>query len=421
MRAKWVVVPRGEGNASLHRTPRPKHELQEEIENATLDRGAPPPSGGPPPLPPGTNAPTHLPPDSLEPRPKKRDPQTAQIPNRGRDREPEERVSGRAQREPEERVSARARREPEERPSERARREDRERIAHKAEAGVLQTHMLSAAEAAEQVRKARPPRERTDGCEITVFFGCRGGVGCTTLATSVAAELATTGRRVALLDLDLQFGTVLTALDLQQSYPLSEIYQDRQQIRDDSHGHWRERLPRHASGAYVLSQVGHIDSVSEIDHEAMKSLVHLVQDHFDVLIVDGIRDFNDHAMALLDQSDQVVLVGSQDVPSMRGLSLRLDVFRRLGWGDADLHLVLNRYSRKANVSLSAIENALGVEPSFVVANDFNTAHRALDSGTPLSGISKRARITRDVIEMTEGLFHVSLKPTKKRRFGKERS
>ena len=59
--------------------------------------------------------------------------------------------------------------------------------------------------------------------QVTVFIGSRGGVGATTSAVSCAWLMATERReRVALVDLDLHFGTVALKLDLDPGSGLCE-------------------------------------------------------------------------------------------------------------------------------------------------------------------------------------------------------
>jgi pilus assembly protein CpaE len=210
---------------------------------------------------------------------------------------------------------------------------------------------------------------------------------------------------VCILDLDLQFGDVLTCLNVPPDYSLAEALADGQRMElPDICDH----LPRHDSGLRVLSQTGMIEGLSAIDTKGLTAFVKALSGHFDHVLVDGVRDFNDFALALLDLADDVVLVATQDVPTVRGLALRLDVFEQLGYQAEELAIVVNRHGRRSPISLRALRDSLDVEPAFVVANDFARVHKAMNAGAPLGDFSPDARVTRDIAKMAEVLFDIDL-------------
>jgi pilus assembly protein CpaE len=225
----------------------------------------------------------------------------------------------------------------------------------------------------------------------------------------MGAMLARGGKRTCIVDLDLQFGDALTALNLKGRCPISEVMSDlkaagRQGLDRD---HLWSQLPRYGSRLWVLSQVGCVEGLAGIGPDRLPRLLRAVRRCFDVTIVDGIRDFSDLALAALDVADQVVMVATQDVPTLRGLALRSDIFQQLGYELDELKIVLNRYSEKGVVPLAAISDSLDVEPAFLVSNEFRTVHRAINDGEPLGDSAPRARATRDIAAMVEQLYGVT--------------
>ncbi|MBK6849404.1 MAG: hypothetical protein IPG96_18360 [Proteobacteria bacterium] len=259
------------------------------------------------------------------------------------------------------------------------------------------------------VRAPRPRSSRRSRRQLTVLLACHGGVGATTLATSIGALVAQGGRRACIVDLDLQFGAVLTTLNLKGRFPLSEVAAELR-----AHGKsggldkelLRGRLPRWGDALWVAAQVGCVEGLAAVEADRMGALLEQIKRCFDVTLIDGLRDFNDLALAALDVADRVVLVATQDVPALRGLAARLDILRRLGYEASDLHVVLNRYSEKGPVPLEAIVESLGVRPGFLVANDFKTVHRAINDGVPLPESAPQARVTQGIAALVEALFAV---------------
>jgi pilus assembly protein CpaE len=245
---------------------------------------------------------------------------------------------------------------------------------------------------------------------VTLFLSCTGGAGATTIASTVAAMLARAGKQVCLLDLDFQFGGALTALNLTNRYPLSTIMADlttnakQRPDRRLTSEQLLARLPRHAdTGLHVVSQVGHVDGVSQIDPKIFTRLLRGLRRVFDHVIIDGVRDFNDFALSAMDMSDNIVMVATQDVPSLRGLVMRLELLGRLSFDQAAVHVVLNRFSRRGPVPPTTIES-VGITPSFTVANDFKAVHGALGDGETLFDACPRSKVTQDIQIMARHLY-----------------
>ncbi len=236
--------------------------------------------------------------------------------------------------------------------------------------------------------------------KVIVMFGCRGGAGSTTLAVNTAATLARAGKRVCVVDLDLQLGDVFVALDLSPDTSIAALAREASTI--DAAALVR-RLARHDSGIYAITQTGHLDDVDPQLAERMPALMSTLCDHFDYVVVDGVRDFDDCALAALDMADSVALVMTQDVASVRRARRAVQIFRQLGYGDGKLRLVLNRASRRARVDEGEISRALGLPVGARVRNDFKRATRAMDDGALLGDVARGSGIASDLAALAANL------------------
>ncbi|MCC6746724.1 MAG: hypothetical protein IT371_03640 [Deltaproteobacteria bacterium] len=268
-------------------------------------------------------------------------------------------------------------------------------------------------------RGLRPVPTSENRGMLVVFFSAHGGTGSTTLATNVGAIHAAAGRPTCMVDFDLQFGHVLTHLGLHGHRPLSH-FAGLMQGEDDEMA--TATFPRHHSGLCALSQVGHMEELGQLDAQIIEGLVNKLTNSFELTIIDGIRDFSDHALAVLDRADRIVLVATQDVPAIRGVQMRLKILRQLNYDTSKVMLVLNRYSKGNQVTLSAIEEALGIAPSMTIVNDFKRVHGAINGGQLLAEVSRTAPVTRQVERLAQ-LFLVADAPIPAPRSarGKDRS
>jgi len=229
--------------------------------------------------------------------------------------------------------------------------------------------------------------------KIICVFGCRGAAGATMLAVNTAAALGKGGKSVVVVDLDLQLGDVFVALDLDAPTSLAALSREVKSL--DGAG-LRRRLVRHESGIYALSQTGRLDDIDEGLAERIPGLLGALAEHFDYVIVDGVRDFGDHALAALDIADKIAMVVTQDVQAVRRASRVAQLFRRLGYPDRKIHVVLNRHHGKATVDEKEIERVLALPVSATVRNDYPRLRKALDEGSLLHDTARGSGVHRDV-------------------------
>lgn len=122
---------------------------------------------------------------------------------------------------------------------------------------------------------------------VIVVHGLAGGVGATTLAANLAWELATTGGEdapsVCLLDLDLQFGTIATYLDLPRREAILEMLTDTENMDEEVFGY---ALQSFEDKLQVLTAPSDIVPLDIISNEDVERVISLARSHFDYVIID---------------------------------------------------------------------------------------------------------------------------------------
>ena len=92
--------------------------------------------------------------------------------------------------------------------------------------------------------------ETQPGTILTVF-GAKGGIGKSTIATNLAAAIATeTEHSVLVMDMDTRFGDVAIMLDIAPRYTIADLAQHADQLDRET---FHSALVEHDSGAYVLA------------------------------------------------------------------------------------------------------------------------------------------------------------------------
>jgi Flp pilus assembly CpaE family ATPase len=276
---------------------------------------------------------------------------------------------------------------------------------------VNQVAMGLAEQAVQQQQPPPPPRREIEPDRqgrVVVFLAGQGGSGCTTLACNVATTAARAGQKVCIVDLDLQLGDCLALLDLKPQCPMSRLVADGQVFDWEM---LETMLARHKSGALVLSQVGCLEELADLGPEKFPLLLERLEQRFDLVVVDGVRDFGDVSISALDLARSIVVVTTQDVPAVRGVSRRLQILRRLGYPLEKVQLVVNRHGRERAVPLHAIVEALGITPAFLVPDDPEVAEKAMTEGLTLEEANAEAAVAKEVEQLTRALGELPMPTT----------
>jgi pilus assembly protein CpaE len=191
---------------------------------------------------------------------------------------------------------------------------------------------------------------------IVTIASPKGGSGKTVVATNLAVFLARQAPgEVVLVDLDLQFGDVASALGLTPSYTMYTATQ----ASGNEASLLKAFLTPHSSQLLVLcapEDPTESDDVKEGD--AVRIVVELSK-QFRWVIVDTGAGLDDLTLSVAEVSTDVVLVSSTDVLSVRGVRKEAAIMDQLGIR-ATRHLVLNRSDARVGLSPNDISETIGL-------------------------------------------------------------
>ncbi|MGQ0824370.1 MAG: AAA family ATPase [Actinomycetota bacterium] len=216
---------------------------------------------------------------------------------------------------------------------------------------------------------------------VMVSFSTKGGVGKSVVSTNLAVALATEHRgRVCLVDADLQFGDVAVLLAVP---PLHTTMQAAGAVETADPQLMEGLLATHeASGLRVLCAPIEPSAGDSIRPEVMISIVKLLRKMFDFIVVDMPPHFDDVVLALLEEADDVLLVASMDIPSIKNLKVGIQTLDLMSVAGSKLRLVLNRANARVNLDVGDVERALGVSAEFRIPSDISVP-QAVNRGVPV--------------------------------------
>jgi pilus assembly protein CpaE len=245
-------------------------------------------------------------------------------------------------------------------------------------ARTLSRQLLFTVEKAMARKNGAPQATKPPGTMISVL-GLKGGSGKTLTATNLAVALADAGHRVAIVDLDLQFGDVGLALGLR---PVRTVYDlvrsggslDVEKLEDF--------LVPHPSGLRALLAPSRPDQAGAITTEFLREVYVLLREAHHFVIIDTPPSFTPEVIATVDESTDLCMVAMLDSLSLKNAKLGLETLERMEYDIGRIRLVLNRADSKVGIGRDDVAAIMGTQPEILVPSDRNVT-RSINHGEPI--------------------------------------
>jgi pilus assembly protein CpaE len=265
---------------------------------------------------------------------------------------------------------------------------------------LTQPALIQAVERFEQrLTLARMP---INDCKVLAFIPCKGGMGTTFLATNMAYTIAEMeAKRVALFDLNLQFGDA--SLFIHDRPPTNSIADIARQIQRLDGSFLASSMVQVLPNFSVLAAPEDPEKAAEVKPEHINPLFQVAVKHYDFLVLDVGRELDAISLQALDRADLILPVMQQTLPSVREAKRMFGVFRALGYPDEKLKLIVNRYEKNADISVSDIESTLDKKVFKVVPNDYMVVTRAVNQGVAAITLARRSPVAKALQEIAHEL------------------
>jgi pilus assembly protein CpaE len=222
---------------------------------------------------------------------------------------------------------------------------------------------------------ARPPMGR-----ILAFYGAKGGVGTTTIAINAAIAFhRELGRKVCLVDANLQFGDHRVFLDLGLDRKSIVDIVTAPSIDADL---VRNVMVKHDSGIDLLLAPPSPESAELVRPEHLPIIAEHLASMYDYILVDVDKRLDDVNLGVFEMAESVFVVMTADLSCLKNVRLILETMSHLGYPSAKVHLVLNRSNAFTGINVKNAEGALKRTIDHQVVNEYRGAISALNSGAP---------------------------------------
>ena len=251
-------------------------------------------------------------------------------------------------------------------------------------------------------RTAAPPatvstEEREQG-QLIVVMSAKGGSGKTVVATNVAVLLTRfEGKRVAMVDADLQFGDICLVLQLEPRFTLVNAAHELHHL---DAALLESLMTEHPSGLKVMAAPLEPAFADDISTESLMTVVRLLQETYDYVVVDTASMLDELLLSLLERADIILQVVDMDLPSVKNAKLALETLRLLKFPTSKVRLVLNRSNAKARLDDKEIEGALKMSIAAAIPSDGAVA-ASMNEGRPVVESAPKSRVAKGFESVAE--------------------
>ena len=242
---------------------------------------------------------------------------------------------------------------------------------------VIAAALQRAADASGSPASGQEVRNR----QVVALIGSRGGVGTTSIATSVAWGLAhQQHRRTVLIDLDLQFGSVAMSLDLEPSRGMREIFSNPDRVDTLLIA---SAITQESERLRILSAEEGLDSEIVAAEQGLAALLDALAPEADEIVLEVPRRLDKLGRAALAHAKVICIVADLSLVSMRDTKRLLKLCGTLNPG-AEKMLVGNRIGGvSGEVPQKEFERGIEAKFDYTIPNDEKAATAAADQAKTL--------------------------------------
>lgn len=260
------------------------------------------------------------------------------------------------------------------------------------------------------------PENEVSQSKIITVYSNKGGIGKTTIAVNLAAELAkVTKDKVALVDLNLQLGDISTFLNLNPPFDVNYVIR---RLIDKEENILIKGFEKYKDlSLYVLSDPSYIEQSESLTTQQITTLFSALKKVFPYIVVDMSSNIDPISLKILDSSDWIMFTTIVNIPAIRNAQRCLNLFRSRKYPSNKVKIVINRYMENDEIKIEDIENTLGESVYWKIPNNYFTIMEAINKGVSISEVNAEsnignsfrdfaAKVSDDIIEQSVVQYRV---------------
>lgn len=248
---------------------------------------------------------------------------------------------------------------------------------------------------------------------VITVFGAKGGLGKSTIAANLAVSLAQKRKKVALIDLDLQFGDLHIFLDIEPKETITELVQDSTEPNVDF---VRSYMSIHSSGVHLLAAPRSPEYSELVSAEKVMSLLTLLRNYYDYVIIDTAPTFSEVNVTALECSSLIFFVTGLDISILKNSKLSMSLMESLQLTEK-VKIIVNR-AMDMSITVNDVQRIIGYPIWSKMPSDYKVAVTALNRGIPFVTGASNSKLAQSISNMAGELISGKINERQKKQKGK---
>ncbi len=236
------------------------------------------------------------------------------------------------------------------------------------------------------------------GGKVVTFYSPKGGSGCTTLATNLAVCLNNEDTSVVIVDANLQFGDVAVFLNEQGKFSILDLAPRADELDPEI---VNSVTIRHSqSGIKILAAPMKPEQSDLVTGEQFSKIIRFLRTMFSYIIIDTASALQNITASAINNSDLLILLTTQDIPSIKNSRLFLDETDALGFDRKRIIFVMNKFDKRIGITPEKVSENLKQEISTVIPFEERVIV-SVNRGIPFLLVDKSRPLSRSILTLAE--------------------
>jgi len=236
--------------------------------------------------------------------------------------------------------------------------------------------------------------------KVVVVYSPKGGTGRTTISVNLALALASDDKKIVLVDGAMQFGDVAIFLNETSKNSIVDLAIRADELDIDV---VEDVISKHnATGLHILPAPSKPESAEKVNGEQFGKVLKFLRDHFNYIVVDTASYLTEFVQVALGAADIIVLITTQDIPSIKNISLFLSLADASGISRQKIVFIMNKFDRRyTTLTPERIGENLKQEVVLSIPLDEKVVVSAANKGVPFYFENKTFPISRSIASLAE--------------------
>jgi pilus assembly protein CpaE len=234
--------------------------------------------------------------------------------------------------------------------------------------------------------------------KVITFYSPKGGSGCTTLATNLAICLNNEDTSVIIVDGNLQFGDVAVFLNEQGKFSILDLTSRADELDPEIINN--VTIKHSQSGVRILAAPMKPEQADMVSGEQFSKVVRYLRNLYSYIIIDTTTSLQNITASAIDSGDILVLLTTQDIPSIKNSRLFLDEIDALGFDRKRVIFVMNKFDKRIGITPEKVSENLKQEITSVIPYEERVIV-SVNRGIPFILVDKSRPLSHSILSLAE--------------------